>query len=204
MKIALEREISEPSVQIGIPKPCKVDITDLTEDGKDSSFKKYNLKSGDIICIPDDTSKIEIRKVYIRKPTEAEVKLAEEAKFWADRGNVLDRFKVRALADPYNGIPTAAIMAVEKVGTSEWMWVTVASLRHYGYLKNANGDFVYGPLDNVAEVLKDCKNDYERIVAAAGRCIKANGCITCWDDKWVNGVKTDEKYERNIVCLEFV
>ena len=185
MKISFD-EIREPDVRKGMPKAQIVSIEELTEDGKDSSFKQYNLRVRDIIQIPDDINDIKLRQVYIRKPTEEEIKRSARLKS----------------SNLFEGIPKATLMSVSRNGKMEWM--TVASLRHYGYLKDENGEFVPCPLDDVAENLKNCKNDYERIVACAGKTIMAEGFITAYVDKWVDGVKTDEKYERNIICLKFI
>lgn len=185
MKIRLD-EIKEPVVRQGMPKAQIVSIEELTEDGKDSSFQQYNLRVRDIIQIPDDIKDIKLRQVYIRKPTEEDIKSSARLNS----------------SNPYEGIPKATLMSVSRNGMMEWM--TVASLRHYGYLKNENGEFIPCPLDDVAENLKNCKNDYERIVACAGKTIMAEGFITAYVDKWVDGVKTDEKYERNIICLKFI
>lgn len=179
-------EIKEPVVKIGMPKAQIVSIEELTEDGKDSSFKQYNLRVGDIIQISDDIKDIKLRQVYIRKPTEDDIKRSERLNS----------------SNPFEGIPKATLMSVSRNGKMEWM--TVASLRHYGYLKNEYGEFVPCSLDDVAEKLKKCKNDFERIVACAGKTIMAEGFITAYVDKWVDGVKTDEKYERDIIRLKFV
>ena len=202
MKIS-KFEIKEPIVRKGTPEPQKVNIRELTEDAPWETFRLYNLnKIGDIVEIPEDYDNIEFRQIYVREPNDDELKRAEEAKQKLKYCSDEEKPKLSKLSDPYNGIPKATLISVLK--NSQVWWMTVASLRHYGYLKNENGEFIPCPLDDVAEKLKKCKNDFERIVACAGKTIMAEGYITAYVDKWVDGVKTDEKYERNIICLKFI